>query len=88
MGRAAVITTGEATVVLRETAPLPPYETGVAPGDFKIVIAKSPRPRQDYISLPASFTVLRLRHFYLLRPVQSVSRPYPLDEMIPQALAG
>jgi microcystin degradation protein MlrC len=92
MGRAAVITTGDVTVVLvEETGPGSSpklYETvGLAPRDFKIVIAKSPEGfRQDYEPFAAGILYCGAPGCatpYLLEAgFRSVSRPlYPLDEI-------
>ncbi len=97
MGRAAVITAGDVTVVLvEETGPGSSpklYEAvGLDPRHFKIVIAKSPEGfRQDYAPFaagilycgaPGCATPLLLEAGF-----RSVSRPlYPLDEIaMPQA---
>lgn len=92
MGRAAVISSGDVTVVLvEETGPGSSprlYEAvGLDPRDFKIVIAKSPEGfRQDYepfaagilyCGAPGCATPLLLEAGF-----RSVSRPlYPLDEL-------
>lgn len=92
MGRAAVITAGDTTVVLvEETGPGSSprlYEAvGLAPRDFKIVIAKSPEGfRQDYEPIAAGILYCGAPGCatpYLLEAgFNSVSRPlYPLDEI-------
>ena len=92
MGRAAVITAGDTTVVLvEETGPGSSpklYEAvGLAPRDFKIVIAKSPEGfRQDYEPFAAGILYCGAPGCatpYLLEAgFKSASRPlYPLDQI-------
>ncbi|MBM3279083.1 MAG: M81 family metallopeptidase [Candidatus Handelsmanbacteria bacterium] len=99
MGRAAVIASGDLTLVLvEETGPGSSprlYEAvGLDPRDFKIVIAKSPEGfRQDYEPFAAGILYCGApgcaTPFLLEAGFKSVSRPlYPLDEISDMAQAG